>query len=108
MADEFKNVDAQHRSCVSMDHEQQVRYWTEKLGCGKDELAAAVAAVGHSLDAVRRELSRAWGYGRLRVGAPERRNRRGDTAPTNNSLAQTNKFEERGGATKERSARARY
>jgi Protein of unknown function (DUF3606) len=58
---------AQHRSCVSMDDEQECRYWTEKLGCSEDELAAAVARVGSSPDAVRHELYRHWAYGTVRV-----------------------------------------
>jgi len=32
-----------------MNDEQEVRYWTEALGCSKDELAAAVARVGNSI-----------------------------------------------------------
>jgi hypothetical protein len=31
------------RSRISMNEAHQVRYWTEALGCSKDELAAAVA-----------------------------------------------------------------
>jgi hypothetical protein len=59
--DNFQNGGA--HLCVSVDQEQEVRYWTEKLGCSADELAAAVARVGHSADAVRREVLRAWAYG---------------------------------------------
>jgi hypothetical protein len=52
------------QDCRTSEHEgAEVRYWTEKLSCSKDELAAAVAKVGRSSDAVRRELSRTWGYG---------------------------------------------
>jgi Protein of unknown function (DUF3606) len=40
-----------------------VSYWTTTLGYSQDELAAAMARVGHSANAVRRELARAWGYG---------------------------------------------
>jgi hypothetical protein len=43
-----------------MNDKQKVRYWTEALGCSKDELAAAVARVGNSTDAVRREVYRHW------------------------------------------------
>jgi Protein of unknown function (DUF3606) len=46
---------------------KQVRYWTEALGCSEDELAAAVARVGNSIDAVRRELNRHRGYGTFRL-----------------------------------------
>jgi len=58
-----------------MNEAREVRYWTETLGCSKDELAAAVARVGSSSDAVRREVFRAWAYGTFRHGAPERRRR---------------------------------
>jgi hypothetical protein len=33
-----------------MNDEQEVRYWTEALGCNEDELAAAVARVGNSTE----------------------------------------------------------
>jgi len=51
-----------------MNDEHEVRYWTEALGCSKDELAAALARVGNSTDAVRREVYRHWAYGTLRQG----------------------------------------
>ena len=54
---------ARQISRVTMSDEQEVRYWTEALGCSKDELAAAVARVGNSIDAVRGVLHRHWAYG---------------------------------------------
>jgi Protein of unknown function (DUF3606) len=63
MDDDFKTI--------SMKQEHEVRYWTERLGCSKDELAAAIAKVGNSADAVRGEISRAWGYGRFRLGGDQ-------------------------------------
>jgi Protein of unknown function (DUF3606) len=66
MADNFKNGGAPDRSRVSMDDQHQVRYWMETIGCSKDELAAAVARVGNSSDAVRREVYRHWAYGTVR------------------------------------------
>src|SRR5262245_2890096 len=43
MADDFKNGDVPGDcSCISMKQEHEVRYWTERLGCSKDELAAAI------------------------------------------------------------------
>jgi Protein of unknown function (DUF3606) len=71
MVDQFKNGRPQHRSCVTMDDKQECRYWTEKLGCSEDELAAAIARVGNSPDAVRRDLFRHWGYGTFQVGKTE-------------------------------------
>jgi hypothetical protein len=55
----------------TLQHEQknEVRYWTEALGCNEDELAAAVAKVGNSARAVRREVFRTWAYGRFQQGA---------------------------------------
>jgi hypothetical protein len=52
---------APDRSRISMNEADQVRYWTEALGCSEDELAAAVARVGNSADAVVREIYRHWG-----------------------------------------------
>jgi Protein of unknown function (DUF3606) len=66
MADDLRTRGALDRSHVSMD---QVSYWTVTLGCSQDELAAAMARVGNSANAVRRELARAWGYGSFRPGA---------------------------------------
>jgi len=66
MADNFKNGGTPDRSRVSMDDQHQVRYWMETIGCSKDELAAAVARVGNSPDAVRREVYRHWAYGTVR------------------------------------------
>jgi Protein of unknown function (DUF3606) len=40
---------APDRSRISMKEAHQIRYWTEALGCSKDELAAAVAEVGIQL-----------------------------------------------------------
>jgi len=71
MADNFKNGGAPDRSRVSMNNLHDVRYWTQTLGCSSDELAAAVARVGNSSDAVRREVYRAWAYGTFPLGAPK-------------------------------------
>jgi len=75
MGDNFKNGGAPDRSRVSMDDQHEARYWAETIGCSKDELAVAVARVGNSSDAVRRELFRAWAYGTIRRDAPEPRGR---------------------------------
>ena len=65
---------------VSMNDTQNVRYRIEALGCSKDELANAVARVGNSPDAVRRELSRHWGYGTFRQDDAPKPRRRGRPA----------------------------
>ena len=69
MADNFENEVASDCSCISMNKRHEVRYWTEALGGSEDELAAAVAKVGNSAHAVRREVFRAWAYGRFQQGA---------------------------------------
>src|SRR5262245_31271424 len=65
------NGGAPNRSRISMNEERELIYWTGTLGCSKDELFAAVARVGHSSDAVRREVFRAWAYGTFPPGAPK-------------------------------------
>jgi len=75
MANNFKNGGAPDRSRLSMDDPQEVRYWTETIGCSKDELAAAVARVGNSSDAARREVHRHWAYGTFRKTKVPRRRR---------------------------------
>ena len=75
MAEKFKNLGAPDRSRISMNEAHEVRYWTETLGCSKGELAAAVARVGNSSDAVRREVYRHWAYGTVRRDAPKPRRR---------------------------------
>lgn len=63
MADDFKNHDDPgDRPRISIKQEHEVCYWTERLGCSKDELTAAIAKVGNSADALQGELRRAWGY----------------------------------------------
>lgn len=71
MAGNFENEVGSDRSRISMNKKHEVRYWTEALGCSEDELAAAVAKVGNSADAVRREILRAWAYGTFRRDAPK-------------------------------------
>jgi hypothetical protein len=58
MADDLKNPGAQDRARISMGEEHEVRYWTNALGITKEQLAAAIAKVGNSADAVRRELGK--------------------------------------------------
>jgi hypothetical protein len=74
MAHDFKNRPPDH-SRINLNKNREVRYWTETLGCSKDELAVAVARVGNSSDAVRREVIRHWAYGTVRREAPKPRRR---------------------------------
>jgi hypothetical protein len=59
MADDLKNRGAQDRARVNIHEEHEVRYWSEKWGVTKEQLAAAVASVGVSADAVARQLGKA-------------------------------------------------
>jgi len=59
MADDLKNRGAQDRVRVNVNEDHEVRYWTQKWGVSKEQLAAAVNKVGVSADAVARELGKA-------------------------------------------------
>jgi Protein of unknown function (DUF3606) len=59
MADDLKNRGAQDRARVNVNEDHEVRYWTQKWGVSKEQLAAAVKKVGVSVDAVARELAKA-------------------------------------------------
>jgi hypothetical protein len=59
MADDLKNRGAQDRARVNVNADHEIRYWTQKWGVSKEQLAAAVNKVGVSADAVARELGKA-------------------------------------------------
>jgi Protein of unknown function (DUF3606) len=75
MAKSSNKEAAPDRSRISMNEADEVRYWTEALGCSEDELAVAVARVGNSTDAVLREIYRHWAYGTFRKTEVPRRRR---------------------------------
>lgn len=56
MADDTTNRGARDRNRINLSQEHEVRYWTQALGVTRDELHAAVAAVGSSADRVREHL----------------------------------------------------
>jgi hypothetical protein len=56
MSDDMKNRGPQDRARINLSEEHEVRYWTQALGVDKEQLAAAVKAVGSSADRVRRHL----------------------------------------------------
>jgi hypothetical protein len=58
MPDDLKKRGAQDRARISMSEEHEVRYWTKALGVTEEQLADAVARVGNSAEAVRRELGK--------------------------------------------------
>lgn len=43
---------------IALEEDYEVRYWTDKWGVSREQLAAAVKAVGHSVDAVARHLGK--------------------------------------------------
>jgi hypothetical protein len=58
MADDRMKRGAQDRRNINVDQEHEIRYWTQELGVSEAALTAAVAKVGSSVEAVRRELHR--------------------------------------------------
>jgi hypothetical protein len=58
MTDDRTERGSKDRSKISMEQEHEIRYWTQELGVSEAALTAAVAKVGTSVDAVRRELHR--------------------------------------------------
>jgi len=58
MSDDTTNRGAQDRSRININEEHEVRYWTGALGVTREQLEAAVQAVGVSAAAVREHLGR--------------------------------------------------
>jgi len=58
MPDDTKNRGPQDRARISLGEEHEVRYWTQALGVTKEQLAAAVQAVGNSADRVKAHLGK--------------------------------------------------
>ncbi len=58
MSDKMDNRGAQDRARININEEHEVRYWTNALGVSKEQLAAAVQAVGVSADKVRAHLGK--------------------------------------------------
>ncbi len=57
MSDDKAKRGTGDRSRISLDEEYEVRDWTQSLGVTKEELAAAVHAVGNSADKVKEYLN---------------------------------------------------
>jgi hypothetical protein len=53
-----KRSDAADRNRISLSDDYEVRDWTKSLGVTKEELTAAVKAVGNSTDKVREYLKK--------------------------------------------------
>ncbi|MBV9840730.1 MAG: DUF3606 domain-containing protein [Sphingomonadaceae bacterium] len=58
MSDDTTLRHPQDASRISLHEDYEVRYWTHKWGVTKEELAAAVNAVGRGADAVARHLGK--------------------------------------------------
>jgi len=58
MSDDTSIRRPQDASRISLEEDYEVRYWTDKWGITRDELADAVQRVGHSAAAVARHLGR--------------------------------------------------
>ena len=56
MADDLTKRQPQDASRINLSEDWEVRYWTRELGCSEDALRRAVAKVGNSAPAVKREL----------------------------------------------------
>jgi hypothetical protein len=56
MADDKSKRGPEDGKLIALDEDYEVAYWTEKFDVSKDDLAAAVKAVGHSAAAVERHL----------------------------------------------------
>jgi hypothetical protein len=57
MADDKSKRGPQDAKLISMKEDYEVEYWTKRFGVSRDELAAAVKAVGHSAAAVEKHLT---------------------------------------------------
>jgi hypothetical protein len=58
MHDDKQDRGEPDRSRISLNEDYEVRYWTERLGVTKEQLAVAVRKVGNSADAVRQALGK--------------------------------------------------
>ena len=58
MPDNPKARNSPDNQFISMTQDHEVRYWTEKLGVSRDQLAEAVKRVGNSAAKVQEELRR--------------------------------------------------
>ncbi len=58
MSDDLTNRGPQDRARINLSEAHEVRYWTEVLGIGFDELKRIVDKVGNSAEAVRNELGK--------------------------------------------------
>jgi Protein of unknown function (DUF3606) len=58
MPDDLTNRVPQDQSRISLLEPHEVQYWADKFNVSKERFSEAVRNVGHSTDAVERELKR--------------------------------------------------
>ena len=58
MSDDKSKRGAADRSRINLEEDYEVRDWTKTLGVTKEELVAAVKAVGNSVEKVREYLKK--------------------------------------------------
>jgi hypothetical protein len=56
MPDDLSNKGPADRSRINLSEPYEVQYWADKFDVSKERLSEAVRKVGHSADAVAREL----------------------------------------------------
>ena len=57
MADNLEDVGPQDAKLIALEQPHEVAWWTKSLGCSRERLREAVAAVGHRARAVRAWLA---------------------------------------------------
>jgi len=58
MSDDTTLRRPQDSSRIALGEDYEVRYWTEKFGVSRDELADAIKTVGNGADAVARHFGK--------------------------------------------------
>jgi len=58
MMDNKDNIGSPDRDRINVNEDYELQYWSEKFGVSRDELKAAVKAVGTFADDVRKHLER--------------------------------------------------
>jgi hypothetical protein len=58
MPDDLSNRGPADRSRINLMEPHEVQYWADKFDVSKERLSEAVRKVGHSVEAVSRELKR--------------------------------------------------
>ena len=58
MSDDKTKPGGNDRKLIAMKEKYEVEYWTKELGVTKEQLQAAVDAVGHSAEAIRDHLKK--------------------------------------------------